>query len=112
MDRAGPLNGLRVLEMAGIGPGPFGAMLLADMGADVVRVDRPTSAAPQATNAHRYVPNRGKRSISVDLKSDEGRETLLRLVAAADVLIEGYRPGVMERLGFGPDVCLARNERL
>jgi alpha-methylacyl-CoA racemase len=108
----GPLRGLRVLEMAGIGPGPFGAMLLADMGADVVRVERPSTGSREPPGVRRYVPNRGKRSISIDLKSDDGRETVLRLAEVADVLVEGYRPGVMERLGLGPQTCLARNRRL
>jgi len=109
----GPLQGFRVIEIAGIGPGPFAAMMLADMGADVIRVDRATNvmggdpAAPPAD-----VLNRGRRSIGVDLKSPEGVETLLKLVESADALIEGFRPGVAERGGYGPDVCLTRNPRL
>jgi alpha-methylacyl-CoA racemase len=103
----GPLKGIRVLEFAGIGPGPFCAMLLADMGADVVRIDRAgTGRAPIDPLL------RGRRSIAVDLKNPKGIETVLRLVAGADALIEGFRPGVMERLGLGPDVCLARNPKL
>jgi alpha-methylacyl-CoA racemase len=109
----GPLDGVKILEIAGIGPGPFAAMMLADMGADVIRVDRAQSvmggdpAAPPAD-----VLNRGRRSIGLDLKNADGVETLLELVESADALIEGFRPGVTERLGFGPDVCLARNPRL
>jgi alpha-methylacyl-CoA racemase len=109
----GPLHGLKILEIAGIGPGPFAAMMLSDMGAEVVRVDRADKvyggdpAAPPAD-----VLNRGRRSIGIDLKNPDGVEALLTLVDAADALIEGFRPGVAERLGFGPDVCLARNPRL
>ena len=109
----GPLHGVKIVEVAGIGPGPFCAMMLADMGADVIRVDR----AQQVTGGDPDVPpadvlNRGRRSIGIDLKSPEGVETLLQLVDHADALIEGFRPGVAERLGFGPDVCLARNPKL
>ncbi|MFG3259695.1 CaiB/BaiF CoA transferase family protein [Streptomyces sp. NPDC048172] len=108
---AGPLAGVRVVELAGIGPGPFAAMTLADLGADVVRVDRPggpgIGPAPETD-----LTNRNKRSVILDLKSPEGAEAALALVARADVLIEGYRPGVAERLGVGPDACLARNPRL
>jgi alpha-methylacyl-CoA racemase len=109
----GPLNGIKIIELAGIGPGPFCAMMLADMGADVIRVDRAQSvvggdpASPPAD-----VLNRGRRSVGLDLKQPEGVETLLGLVEEADALIEGFRPGVAERLGLGPDVCLARNPRL
>jgi alpha-methylacyl-CoA racemase len=109
----GPLTGVKIVEIAGIGPGPFCAMMLADMGADVIRVDRAASvrggdpAVPPGD-----VMNRGRRSIGVDLKSPEGVETVLRLVEQADGLIEGFRPGVAERLGIGPDVCLARNPAL
>ncbi|MGK5632279.1 CaiB/BaiF CoA transferase family protein, partial [Streptomyces sp. URMC 123] len=107
----GPLAGVRVIELAGIGPGPFAAMLLGDLGADVVRVDRPgggeLAVAPEAD-----VINRNKRSVLLDLKSAEGRRAALDLVARADVLIEGYRPGVAERLGVGPAECHARNPRL
>ncbi|MFC8506516.1 CaiB/BaiF CoA transferase family protein [Streptomyces sp. NPDC057411] len=109
--RPGPLRGVRVVELAGIGPGPFAAMLLADLGADVVRVDRPGGAALGIDPA-RDLTNRNKRSVLVDLKADGGPETVLDLVARADVLIEGYRPGVAERLGIGPEPCLARNPRL
>jgi alpha-methylacyl-CoA racemase len=117
----GPLQGIRVLELAGIGPAPFGCMLLADLGAEVVRVERAgtpsresaTEGAGRAqSDPRRYVPHRGRRSIALDLKSRAGRETLLALVEKADVLVEAYRPGVAERLGIGPDDCLARNARL
>jgi alpha-methylacyl-CoA racemase len=112
---AGPLRGVRVLEMAGIGPAPFACMLLADLGADVLRLDRPAAARTEA--AHRgagkfVVPERGRPTLEVNLKSDEGRDEALRLAAAADVLVEGFRPGVMERLGLGPQECLRTNPRL
>ena len=107
---AGPLQGLKVVEVAGIGPGPFAAMLLADLGADVVRVDRPGGSS--LSLGERDVLNRGRRSVAVDLKSPGGADVVLRLAERADVLIEGYRPGVAERLGIGPDACLARNPRL
>jgi alpha-methylacyl-CoA racemase len=105
---SGPLAGLRIVEFAGIGPGPFAAMLLADMGADVVRIDRPGAAARD----RRDVTGRGRRSVALDLKQQDGAETALRLLDAADALIEGFRPGVMERLGLGPDAVLTRNQRL
>ena len=108
---SGPLAGLRVLELAGIGPGPFCAMFLADLGADVVRVDRPAGGVA-AVEPGLDLLNRGKRSIALDLKRERDAETALRLVEKADVLIEGFRPGVAERLGLGPDVCLERNPRL
>lgn len=104
----GPLNGVRVVELAGIGPGPFAAMLLADLGADVVRVDRPGGAGLGIDPAY-DVTNRNKRSVLVDLKSPDGVAQVLALVERADVLVEGYRPGVAERLGVGPEECLARN---
>ncbi|MER7477987.1 CaiB/BaiF CoA-transferase family protein [Streptomyces sp. NPDC126510] len=107
----GPLGGVRVVELAGIGPGPFAAMLLADLGADVVRVDRPGGPGLGIDPAF-DVTNRNKRSVVVDLKSPEGREQVLDLAARADVLVEGYRPGVAERLGVGPEPCHARNPRL
>src|SRR5262245_51671878 len=110
---AGPLEGIRVIEIAGIGPGPFCAMLLADLGAEVLRIDR-------AERVHGYrsgvlpfdLTSRSRRSAGIDLKHPRGVETVLRLVEKADVLTEGFRPGVMERLGLGPDVCMARNPRL
>jgi alpha-methylacyl-CoA racemase len=106
---AGPLQGFKVIEMAGIGPGPFTAMMLADMGAEVLRVDRPNA---RVLNPEKDVLNRGRRSIAVDLKHPDGVQTVLRLVEQADALLEGFRPGVMERLGLGPDECLARNPKL
>lgn len=107
----GPLAGVRVVELAGIGPGPFAAMLLADLGADVVRVDRP-NASPLGIDPGYDVTNRNKRSVLVDLKSPEGAGQVLDLVERAHLLIEGYRPGVAERLGVGPDACLGRNPAL
>jgi alpha-methylacyl-CoA racemase len=102
---------LRVVEMAGIGPGPYAAMLLADMGADVVRVERPGGFANPDVAA-RDVVNRGKRSLELDLKTEAGLAAVRKLLADADVVIEGFRPGVMERLGLGPDECLELNPRL
>ncbi|MDQ3147570.1 MAG: CoA transferase [Actinomycetota bacterium] len=111
---AGPLAGFRVIELAGIGPGPFGAMMLADMGADVVRLDR--AAAVREGAQDRPPPaeslNRGRRSVGVDLKHPDGVETVLDLVGSADALLEGFRPGVTERLGIGPEACMDRNPRL
>ena len=104
--RQGPLNGIKVIELAGIGPGPYTGQLLADMGADVIVVDRPGPALPKA------VDGRGKRSIMLDLKKPEAVEALLKMVASADVLIEGLRPGVTERMGVGPDACHAVNPKL
>lgn len=105
---SGPLHGLRVLELAGIGPVPFCGMLLSDLGADVVRIDRP--------NGRRYdrysVETRGRRSVELDLKEPAARDVVLALIDKADALIEGFRPGVMERLGLGPDVALERNPKL
>jgi alpha-methylacyl-CoA racemase len=105
----GPLDGVRIVELAGIGPAPFAAMVLADLGADIVRVDR---AGGGSGFARMDVMNRGRRSIAVDLKHPEGVEVVLRLAAGSDVLIEGFRPGVAERLGVGPEPCLERNPRL
>ncbi|WP_267886107.1 CaiB/BaiF CoA transferase family protein [Kitasatospora azatica] len=107
----GPLAGVRVVELAGIGPGPFAAMLLGDLGADVVRVDRP-QGSPLAGDPAHDLTNRNKRSVMVDLKAPDGPATVLDLAARADLLIEGYRPGVAERLGVGPQQCLARNPAL
>src|SRR5262249_55596081 len=107
----GPLQGVRLLEIAGIGPGPYCAMVLADMGAEVVRVVRPGPGQLGGRPSHDLL-SRGRRSICVDLKRPEGVDTILRLCENADGLFEGFRPGVMERLGLGPDVCLARNPRL
>jgi alpha-methylacyl-CoA racemase len=109
----GALDGIRVIELGGIGPGPFTAMMLADMGADVVRIDRrPTGLEQEHQVAELDLMQRSRRSLILDLKSDAGREALLRLVDEADVLIDPFRPGVAERLGVGPDVCLERNEGL
>ncbi|WP_060881162.1 CaiB/BaiF CoA transferase family protein, partial [Streptomyces scabiei] len=107
----GPLAGVRVVELAGIGPGPFAAMLLADLGADVVRVD-PPGGTGLAVNPLYDVTNRNKRSVLVDLKSPAGPDLVLDLAERADILIEGYRPGVAERLGVGPATCHARNPAL
>lgn len=109
----GPLAGLRVIEIAGIGPGPFCAMMLSDMGAEVIRIDR-ASAPDQGIDipVPSNVTNRGRRSVVLDLKSPEGVAALKRLAVRADALIEGFRPGVMERLGLGPDDLLAVNPRL
>ena len=109
----GPLAGLKVLEIAGIGPAPFCAMMLADMGADVVRVDRRAAADLGISLETRFdVLGRGRRSIALDLKQSDDLATVRDLVSRADVLLEGFRPGVMERLGLGPDDCLALNSRL
>ena len=109
----GPLEGVRVIELAGIGPGPFCAMMLADMGADVIRVDR-ASAVPAEIPDGPYgdVSTRGRRSIGVDLKNPDAVEAMLRMIGESDILLEGFRPGVTERMGIGPDECLARNPAL
>ncbi len=109
----GPLQGVKVIELAGIGPGPFCGMMLADMGAEVLRIDRARNVpGAERRNMSGDVLGRGRRSVGVDLKHPKGVETVLRLVEQADVLFEGFRPGVVERLGLGPEVCLARNPRL
>ena len=105
--KTGPLSGVKVVELAGIGPGPYAGQLLADMGADVVVIDRPGNAI-----VPKGVDGRGKRSIVLDLKKPEAVEALLKLIATADVLIEGLRPGVTERMGVGPEACEAVNPRL
>ncbi|MFY8013928.1 MAG: CaiB/BaiF CoA transferase family protein [Limnohabitans sp.] len=107
----GPLTGLKIIEFAGIGPGPFTGMMLADMGADVILIDRAADVA-RAAKYPRAASNRGKRSIALDLKSDADREVVWTLLESADALIEGFRPGVMERLGFGPDAVAAHNPKL
>jgi alpha-methylacyl-CoA racemase len=112
----GPLDGVRIIELQGIGPGPFCGMMLSDMGADVIRIDRAANVGA-ASAAGPGGPSfdilaRGRRSVGVDLKNADGVETVLKLVEGADGLIEGFRPGVMERLGLGPEPCLARNPRL
>jgi alpha-methylacyl-CoA racemase len=104
----GPLAGVKVLEFVGIGPGPFAAMLLADMGADVLRIDRPGGGDPYSRN----VVNRGRPTLHADLKDSSHVAEVLKLVERADALIEGFRPGVMERLGLGPDVALQRNPKI
>ncbi len=108
---AGPLSGIQVVELAGIGPGPFCAMMLADMGAEVVRVDRPDQVGAVNWNSH-DVLNRGRRTIAVNLKHPDGVEVVMKLIEAADGLIEGFRPGVAERLGLGPESCWERNPGL
>ena len=105
----GPLKGFRVIELAGIGPGPFCGMMLSDMGAEVIRVDR---VAQGGAARPRDVLTRNRRSIAVDLKQPAGVEVVLKLVESADALFEGFRPGVTERLGLGPEACMARNEKL
>jgi len=105
----GPLKGIKIIEMAGIGPGPFCGMVLADLGADVIRVDRASSAG---SGSRKEPANRGKRSIAVDLKSKEGIEVVLKLIETSDGIFEGFRPGVMERLNLSPDICLKRNPKL
>lgn len=104
----GPLSGLKIIELAGIGPGPFCGMMLSDMGAEVIRVERPSNAS----SAPKDVLARNRRSIALDLKQPAGVEAVLKLVESADALFEGFRPGVTERLGLGPEQCMARNERL
>ncbi len=110
---SGPLSGYRIIEIAGIGPGPFAAMMLADMGAEVIRVERASAVRGPAPDApHFDILLRGRRNVAIDLKDPAGVAVLLDLVEGADALIEGFRPGVMERLGIGPEVCLERNQRL
>jgi len=113
MNNTGPLAGLKVIEVAGIGPGPFAAMVLADMGADVIRVDRIGKAAASFDiDPERDILSRNRRSLALDLKSTAGRKVVLGLCEHADVLIEGFRPGVMERLGLGPGDCMQANPAL
>ncbi len=109
----GPLHGVKIIELAGIGPGPFAAMMLSDMGAEVIRVDRAGAVTGgDPANPPKDALTRGRRSIGVDLKNPDGVETVLSLIEQADGLIEGFRPGVTERMGLGPDACLARNPKL
>ncbi len=112
MHDGGPLAGVRVVELAGLGPSQHGAMLLADLGADVVRIDRPVQGDPDRDMARRTLLNRGRRSVALDLKDAADRDLALRLVAGADVVVDPYRPGVLERLGLGPDTLLDRNPRI
>jgi len=114
----GPLQGLKVIEFGGIGPGPFCAMMLADMGAEVIRLDRKADKGKDRgapgflASGRRSVLHRGRRSVAVDLKDAAHRDKVLAMIDGADAVIEGYRPGVLERLGLGPDVLLARNPKL
>ncbi|NDH40024.1 MAG: CoA transferase, partial [Gammaproteobacteria bacterium] len=105
----GSLNGYTIIELAGIGPAPMGAMLLADMGANVIRIERPGAVDPKLAEP---ISGRNKKSVVLDLKQASGRDALMTLVEKADALIDPYRPGVCEKLGFGPEACLARNPRL
>lgn len=105
----GALTGYTVIELAGIGPAPMGGMMLADMGAEVIRIERPGAADPKVAEP---ISGRNKKSVVLDLKQDAGKDTLMALIERADVLIDPYRPGVCEKLGFGPDVCLAKNPKL
>ena len=107
----GPLNGIKVIELAGIGAGPFCAQMMADMGADIIRIDRKGSDV-QANSYKFDIMNRNRRSVAVDLKNPAGVNALLRLIDQADALIEGFRPGVTERLGIGPELCIERNPKL
>jgi alpha-methylacyl-CoA racemase len=108
----GALTGVKVVEFAGIGPGPFSCMMLADMGADVIRIDRADQVGRDLREPKTNTTLRGRRNVALDLKKPDGVATALELCAKADILIEGFRPGVMERLGLGPDVVLARNPKL
>ncbi len=113
MHTAGPLQGYRIVEFAGKGPAPLCGMLLGDMGADVIRIERPTESSEIEKSESAFsILHRNRRSVSLDLRSPAGRDAALRLVETADGLIEGFRPGVMERLGLGPEPCLAANPRL
>ena len=109
----GALNGIKVVEIAGIGPGPCAGMMLADMGAEVTVIDRPIADFETAAAFAKYtIFNRGKKSVALNLKDTDAIDALLKLIDTADVLIEGFRPGVMERLGLGPEVCCERNSKL
>jgi alpha-methylacyl-CoA racemase len=108
----GPLAGIRIVELAGIGPGPMAAMMLGDMGADVIRIDRLTSSSAFNVEPRHAVHNRSRRSIAIDLRNSAAADIVLRLIAKADGLIDPFRPGVTERLGIGPEPCLARNQKL
>ncbi len=111
----GPLEGIKIVEFAGIGPGPFAGMMLADMGAEILRIDRKPGENQESQNRmdpKKDIPSRGRKSITLDLKHPQGQKTALELISKADALIEGFRPGVMERLGLGPEVCHAHNPKL
>jgi alpha-methylacyl-CoA racemase len=108
----GPLSGVRIIELAGIGPGPLAAMVLGDLGADVARIDRITSSFVLNVAPKYAVHTRNRRSIAIDLRRPEAAEIVLRLVTAADGLIDPFRPGVVERLGIGPEPCFKRNPKL
>ena len=109
----GPLQGVTVIELAGIGPGPFCAMMLADMGADVIRIDRAGSVSGgDPSQPPKDTLTRNRRSIGIDLKNPDGVESVLKMVERADAIMEGFRPGVTERMGLGPDDCLARNPKI
>jgi alpha-methylacyl-CoA racemase len=112
VNASGPLSGIRIVEIASIGPGPFAAMMLADLGAEVIRIDRPGGGGFPLTDGAWNFMHRGRRAAAVDLKHADGRELVLELCRSADALIEGFRPGVMERLGLGPEDALACNPRL
>lgn len=111
MTGEGPLHGIGVVEFGGIGPAPFGCMVLADLGCDVLRIERPGQVVRYVPEDHEIL-HRGRSTVAIDLRNDTGRRTALHLVSRADVLVEGFRPGVMERLGLGPDDCMAGNDRL
>lgn len=108
----GPLKCMRIVEFAGIGPGPFAGMMLADMGAEILRIDRKGARDPGGSEPRFHIPSRGRKSITMDLKAEGATETVLRIIERTDALLEGYRPGVMERLGLGPEPCMARNPAL
>ena len=110
--RRGPLSDLRVIEFAGLGPGTFAGMILADLGAEVIRLEKPGNTSIVDTPIEFDLLNRGKKSLSINLKEAGGREVALELVSKADLVIEGYRPGVMERLGLGPAECFSKNKKL
>ncbi|RJG02669.1 CaiB/BaiF CoA transferase family protein [Noviherbaspirillum sedimenti] len=110
---AGPLNGIRIVEFAGMGPGPFCAMMLSDMGAEVIRIQsKNSSSVTPVSNSKFDVMARGRRSMAIDLKKPGAADAMLQLIDRADALIEGFRPGVMERLGLGPEICCKRNSKL
>lgn len=112
MTMAGPLQGVTVIEMAGLGPAPFAGMVLADMGAEVICIDRPAKAGSADSSRSTEIARRGKKSVALDLKQPASIEAVLKLLESADVLLEGFRPGVMERLGLSPEICLRQNPKL